>query len=94
MLWAASLVVCPVAMVIVAIVATRGPLPEDGYGHREPIVKPEYIFGVHLLISCFAAWAAFAVWGRWWTVGWGVVVLAALATAVVTVGAVLQMSYG
>ena len=93
-LWAASLVVCPVAMWAVAIHATRGPRPEGRFGLRDPIVNPEYIFGVHLLISCFTAWAAFTVWGRWWLVGWGVVLLAGLMAFAVGVSVVVGIFYG
>jgi hypothetical protein len=93
-LWVLSLVVCPVATWVVGIVATIGPRPDDGFGLREVVVNPEYIFGVHVLLSCFAAWAAFTVWGRWWLVGWGAILLAGLVAVVVHIGVALSIFYG
>jgi hypothetical protein len=93
-LWVASQLVCPAAIWVVGYLSTRGPRdPDSTFGHREPVVDLGYLLGAHLLIACFAAWAAHSVWGRYWLVGWAVVLLAALGTWVVTVGVAISIFY-
>lgn len=93
MLWVVSLIACPAAMWVVWIISTGGPRTEDRSGTRVPVVPLEYIFGVHLLLSCFAAWASFTVWRQWWFVGWGVVLLAGVGTFGIGVVVVLGIFY-
>ncbi|MBN9522330.1 hypothetical protein J0H58_28065 [bacterium] len=93
-LWAVSLVVCPIATWVVGILSTQGPPPEGGPGKRVAVVDLGYLFGLHFLISCFAAWAALTVWGRWWLVGWGIVSLAFVFAMLVTAGVGLSIFYG
>ncbi len=93
-LWVASQLVCPVTIWVVGYLSTRGPRdPDSTFGERRAVVDLEYLLGAHLLIGCFAAWAAYAVWGRHWLVGWGVVLLAAFGTWVVTVGVAISIFY-